>query len=299
MAALLYINRHKFIYLLLVPGVIYFLIFQYGPLYFLQVAFKEYNIFLGLQGSKWVGFQNFQRLFTTKFFMQAFSNTVIISLMYKVFAFPAPIIISLFLNELRSQRFKRIVQTIIYLPHFLSWVIVGGIFITILSPAGGLVNELLGLVGIKPIAFMTSKAWFRWILVLSDIWKSCGWGTIIFLAAISTIDAELYESAVIDGAGRFRQMWSITLPCIMPTIIVVFVLSLAKVLNLFEQVFVMYNPLVSAVSETIDTYVYIRGIEQADIAFATTAGLFKNIITVTLILITNQIVKIFQGETVI
>ncbi|MDR1539317.1 MAG: ABC transporter permease subunit [Clostridiales bacterium] len=294
-----YINLHKFTYLLILPGLIYFLIFHYSPLYFLQVAFKDYNIFKGLSASNWVGFKNFQNLFSTKFFMQAFSNTVILSFMNKLFGFPAPIILALLLNEVRLPKLKKLVQTVVYLPHFLSWVIVGSIFITMLSAQGGLVNELLGMIGIGPISFMTSKAWFRWVLVFTEIWKSCGWGTIIYLASISGISPELYEAAVVDGAGRLGKIWHITLPCIIPTIIVVFVLSLAKVLNLFDQVFVMYNPLVSSVSETIDTYVYQIGIVRADVAFATTVGLFKNVITVALILLTNQAVKKIQGETVI
>lgn len=294
-----YVNQHKFIYLLLLPGVVYFVVFHYVPLYFLQVAFKDYNIFLGLQDSQWVGLSNFRDLFTSKFFLQAFNNTVILSIMNKVFGFPAPIILALLLNELASQRFKKTVQTIIYMPHFFSWVIVGSIFITLLSPQGGLVNEFLGLFGIEPIAFITSKKWFRWVLVFTDIWKSCGWGTIIYLAAISSISPDLYEVAVIDGAGKLKQIWYITLPSIIPTIIVVFVLGLAKIFNLFEQVFVMYNPLVASVSETIDTYVYQIGIVRAEIAFATAAGLFKNVITVVLILLTNQLVKKIQGESVI
>lgn len=297
--AVAYLCRYKFIYLLVLPGLIYFLMFHYYPMYFLQVAFRKYNVFGGLKSSPWVGFENFINLFQTKYFVQSFWNTIILSFMNKVFGFPAPIILALLLNELKAQHFKRTIQTLVYMPHFLSWIIVGGVWLTMLSPEGGLINTVLGLFGVEPIYFAASNAWFRWVLVFSHIWKECGWGTIIYLASMSGVDPELYEAAIIDGADKFKQAIYVTLPSILSTIIVVFVLGLAKILNIFEQVFVMYNPVVAQVSETIDTYVYQIGIVKGDISFAVTVGLFKNIISLLLILGTNKLVKRIQGYNII
>jgi len=283
----------------MLPGVLFFLTFNYYPLYFLQIAFKKYSVYAGLENAKWVGMQNFISLFNTRYFMEAFRNTVIISFMKIAMAFPVPIILALLLNEIRNRIFKRSVQTIIYLPHFLSWVIVASIWSNILSPSGGLVNELLKFSGAEPIFFMADKKLFRWILLYINIWKESGWNTIIYLAAIAGIDQELYEAAIIDGANRLKQTWYVTLPSILPTIIVVFILGLAKVLNVFEQVFVMYNPVVAEVAETIDTYVYQIGIIKGDMSFATAVGLFKNIISLVLVLTTNYITKRIQGSYVV
>jgi putative aldouronate transport system permease protein len=293
------LKRYKFIYLLLLPGVVYLLVFRYYPMYFLQIAFKDYSIFTGLKGAKWVGFANFVDLFKTKYFLQSFRNTLIISGMKILLEFPVPVLLALLLNEIRQQVFKRSVQTIVYLPHFLSWVIVGSIWINLLSPSTGLVNGIIKRLGGEPIFFMADKSLFRWVLVFVDIWKSSGWGTIIYLAAITGIDQQMYEAARIDGAGRFRQMFSITLPTIMPTVLVVFILGLAKILNIFEQVFVMYNPVVAEVGETIDTYVYQVGMVRGDMSFATTVGLFKNVISLALVLLTNAWSKRVQGASVL
>ena len=211
-----------------------------------------------------------------------------------------PIILALLLNEIRSVWFKKGIQTIVYLPHFLSWVIVASIWINILSPEGGIVNEFLVKVfHIDPIFFMADKSVFRWVVVAADVWKETGWGTIIYLAALTGIDLALYESARVDGANRLQQILHITLPSILPVILVVFILGLAKVLNIFDQVFVMYNPVVAEVAETIDTYVYQIGMVNGDIAFATAVGLFKNIISLVLVLGTNWISKKIQGVSVI
>lgn len=293
------LKRYKFIYLLMLPGIFYFAVFSYYPMYFLQIAFRKYSIYTGLEGAKWVGFKNFIDLFESPFFLQALGNTIILSLMNLVFSFPVPIILALLLNEIQSQLFKRTVQTLIYLPHFLSWVIVGSIWITILSPSNGLVNYLLGLFGVEPIFFMASKQHFRWVLLASNIWKGAGWGTIVYLAAITGIDQQMYEAAIVDGASRLKQTIYITLPSILPTIMVVFILNLAKILNIFEQVFAMYNPVVAEVSETIDTYVYQIGIINGDMSFATAAGLFKNIVSMCLVLITNTIARRIQDSSVV
>ncbi|WP_105615449.1 ABC transporter permease [Vallitalea okinawensis] len=293
------IKRHRFLYLLILPGILWFVIFKYIPMYFLQVAFRDYNVFVSLSESNWVGLDNFVKLFTSRYFLQALSNTLIISGMKLLFGFPVPIILAILLNELRRQRFKKTVQTLLYLPHFLSWVIVGGMWAVILSPTGGIVNEFLALFGMDPIFFMADKSWFRWVLLFSDIWKGAGWGTIVYLAAISGIDSEMYEAAMIDGANKFQQAIRITIPSIVIPITVVFILRLGKVLNVFQQVFVMYNPAVSEVSETIGTYVYQVGMQKGDLSYAIAAGLFKNIVSLILILGTNKIAKKAQGFSII
>lgn len=293
------LKRHRFIYFLMIPGILIFLVFDYYPLYFLQVAFRKYNLFKGLAGSPWVGLDHFKTLFNTKYFVQALGNTMTLFAMGRIFIFPVPIVLAILLNELRRPAFKRTVQTLVYIPHFLSWVIVGGMWATLLSPSSGLVNELLKMFGMEPVFFMASKAHFRWVLIFTDMWKNAGWGTIIYLAAIAGINPELYESAIIDGAGRFTQAVRITLPSIAPAIFVVFILSFAGALNIFEQVFVMQNPVVAEVSETIDTYVYQIGLQRGDISFATAVGLFKNLVSLTLVILTNRIAKKTQGFALI
>ena len=284
----------------MIPGLLLLLVFNYYPLYFLQIAFKKYTIYTGIGGATWCGMDNFAKLFQTKYFLQSLKNTFVISFMNILVGFPLPILFALLLNEMRCMWFKKGVQTIVYMPHFLSWVIVASIWITILSPNGGIINEILVKVfHMEPVFFMANKRIFRWVVVVVDAWKETGWGTIIYLAALTGIDLTLYESARVDGASRLQQIFYITLPSILPVILVVFILGLAKVLNIFDQVFVMYNPVVAEVSETIDTYVYQIGMVNGDIAFATAVGLFKNLISMTLVLGTNFLSKKIQGVSVI
>ncbi|MBS6646293.1 MAG: sugar ABC transporter permease [Clostridiaceae bacterium] len=291
--------RHRFAYLLMAPGILFFLVFNIYPLYFLQIAFKKYSVFGGLENAKWVGLDNFRRLFATKYFGQALSNTLILSFCNILVGMVVPVAIALFINELRNRRFARFVQTSVYLPHFLSWVIAGGIWLSLLSPQGGLVNEFLGLFGIEPIFFAARPDLFRGVLVFTYAWKSAGWQSIIYLAAVTGIDSSLYEAARIDGADRMQCMKSITIPLILPTISVVTILQVGKVLELFNQVFVMYNPVVAEVSETLGTYVYNMGIVKGDMSFATTLGLFKSLVSVTLVLVTNKISKKLSGNSVV
>ncbi|MBT9775155.1 ABC transporter permease subunit [Clostridium sp. MCC353] len=291
--------RHRFAYLLMAPGILFFLVFNIYPLYFLQIAFKKYSVFGGLENAKWVGLDNFRRLFATKYFGQALGNTLILSFCNILVGMVVPVAIALFINELRNRRFARFVQTSVYLPHFLSWVIAGGIWLSLLSPQGGLVNEFLGLFGIEPIFFAARPDLFRGVLVFTYAWKSAGWQSIIYLAAVTGIDSSLYEAARIDGADRMQCMKSITIPLILPTISVVTILQVGKVLELFNQVFVMYNPVVAEVSETLGTYVYNMGIVKGDMSFATTLGLFKSLVSVTLVLVTNKISKKLSGNSVV
>lgn len=288
--------RDKYLYLLLLPGLVYMIIFKYVPMYGLVIAFKDYNILAGVMDSPWVGFLQFERLFRGPDFTQIFQNTIIISTLKIIWGFPAPIILALLLNELKNIYFKRFTQTIIYLPHFISWVIFAGIITIFLNPVDGFVNYLTTAFGGKPIGFLTEPAYFRSILVVTDIYKEIGWGTIIYLAAMSGVDPSLYEASVMDGATKYRQMWHVTLPSIRPVIIILLILSLGNILEAgFMQIFLLYNPLVMSVGDVIDTYVYRRGIVDASYSLGAAAGLFKSIIALILIVAANRIVKWF-GE---
>lgn len=284
--------RDKYLYLLLLPGILYFLIFRYLPMYGIVIAFKDYNIFAGVNGSEWVGFEQFQRLFRAPTFTQVFSNTLIISLLKLFFGFPAPLILALLLNELANKRFKKFTQTVLYLPHFVSWVIMAGLITTFLNPTTGLVNDIIMSFGGEPINFLVEKRLFRPILVITDIYKEIGWGTIIYLAAFSGIDPELYEASMVDGSNKFQRIWYITLPSIRSVILILLILSLGNILNAgFDQIFLLYNPLVYDVADIIDTYVYRKGIVESSYSLGAAAGLFKSVIALILIMLSNFVVK--------
>ena len=286
------IARKKALYILLIPGIFYFVLFDYVPMYGAIIAFKDFKPLDGILGSRWVGLQNFIDFFNHPSFSLVLSNTVIISFYKILFGFPAPIILALLLNEVKVSGFKRLVQTVTYLPHFLSWVVITGLVSSVLSPSTGIVNILLKSMNIKPIYFMADPKYFRAVLVITDIWKEVGWGSIIYLAAISGINQELYEAAIIDGAGRWKRTVYITLPSISSTIIIMLILRVGSIMNAgFEQIFMMYNASVYDVSDVIDTFVYRMGLERRRYSFATAVGLFKSIIGFTLIVITNKISK--------
>lgn len=291
------ISRNRYLYLLLLPGLIYFIIFKYGPMYGVIIAFQDYNMIKGISGSEWVGLEQFERLFRTSTFKQVFMNTFIISLLKLVFGFPAPIVLALLLNEIRHRVFKRVTQSIMYLPHFVSWVIFSGIIISFLNPVDGLFNFIIKEFGGDPINFLIRSEYFRTILVTSDIYKGMGWGTIIYLAAITGVNLELYEASRIDGASRMRQTWHITLPAIRPVIFIMLILSLGGILEAgFEQIYLLYSPLVYEVADVIDTYVFRMGIQRANYSLATAAGLFKSVIGLFFIVSANAIVKRFGGD---
>lgn len=280
------------LYLLLVPGILFILLFKYTPMYGIIIAFKDFNIFTGFAESPWVGWKHFEKLFTSPDFALVFKNTVIISLLKILILFPLPIIVALMLNEMKKMIFKRTIQTVIYLPHFLSWVIVSGLFIDLLSTNGGLVNKLLVSLNLEPIAFFLDNNVFRSVLITSAGWKETGWSTIVYLAAFSTIDPVLYEAAKIDGAGKWKQLWHITLPGIAPIIILMFILRLGSILEAgTEQILVMYNPVVYKVSDVIGTYVYRQGLGNQDYSFTTAVGLFEAVISFTLVIVGNSLSK--------
>lgn len=274
------------LYIMLIPGFILTAIYSYGPLAGLSIAFQKFNFAKGLFGSPWAGFENFEFIFMLPDFTRVLLNTVFIAAMKIVLGLVFPIIVAIMLNEMRSVKLKRSVQTFIYLPYFISWVIIAGVMIDMLSPSTGIVNRMLGVFGVKPIFFLADKSLFPYVMVLSDIWKTFGFDTIIYLAALTAIDPTLYEAAYMDGAGRFRCMRHITLPGIMPVIILCATLKLGNVLNAgFDQIYNLYSPVVYQTGDIIDTLVYRMGIEspvpQYDIA--TAIGLFKSVISFVLI----------------
>lgn len=283
--------RNRFSYILLLPGLIYFLVYKYVPMLGLVIAFQDFNPFQGFMKSEFVGLRHFAKIFEGEEVVRVLLNTLQISFLQIAFAFPMAIALALMLNEIRNELFKRLVQSVVYLPHFLSWVVVVGIFYILLK-SEGIVNQLLQLLGLQAVDFLTSPSLFKPLLILQVIWKESGWGTIIFLAALSGVNPQLYEAAVMDGAGRWRQMWHITLPSIRSTIVILLILRLGHVMDVgFEQIFLMLNPFVREVGEVLDTYVYEKGIRQADVSFATAVGLFKGVISLLLVVGANRLAK--------
>jgi len=281
---------NRYIVGMLYIGLTYYIIFCYIPMYGIQIAFKDYKFLKGIIGSPWIGFENFKMLFTGSGFLQVFKNTIIISFYKLTFGFPAPIILALMLNEVYNERFKRIVQTISYLPHFISWVIISGILLQVLSPSTGAVNYIIKLLGFQPIFFMGDSKWFRFTLVVSSIWKNVGFSSIIYLASVSNINPELYEAAYIDGATRLKRIIHVTIPGLMPVIMIQFILSVGSIINDdFDQIFNMYNEAVYDVADVISTYTYRMGLVNLQYGFSTAVGLSKNIISFILIIITNVI----------
>lgn len=284
-------------YILLLPGILFLILFKYTPMYGVVIAFQDFNIFDGIAGSRWVGLEQFSKLVHSEEFAKVFVNTLLISVYKIVILFPLPIFIALILNEVRVMIFKRTIQTIIYLPHFLSWVIISGLFLTILSPSGGLVNNIIQYFGGEPISFMMSNDYFRSVLVFTAGWKEAGWSAIVYIAAIAGIDQEQYEAAAMDGAGRIRRMFSISLPGIMPTIVLMFILRLGAVLEAgTEQILTMYNPVVYETGDVIGTYVYRIGLGKMDYSFSTAVGLFNSVVGFILVISGNYLSKKFLSR---
>ena len=269
--------------LMLLPGVVLTAIFSYGPLYGIVMAFQDFNPALGFAGSPWVGLDNFKLIFSQPAFLSTIYNTFFISTMKIIFGTLASVVFALQLNEIRQNGPKRIYQTIVYIPNFISWVIMAGILTDILG-TNGIVNEALRALGAKPVQFISNRGVFPWTLIFTDVWKTFGFGTVVYLATMTSIDPELYESAVIDGAGRWRQTWSITLPMLIPIIILMTVLALGNVLSAgFDQVYNLYSPVVYPTGDIIDTYVYRLGLQNGKYAIGTAVGLFKSVVSSVLI----------------
>jgi putative aldouronate transport system permease protein len=293
-----YLWRYRILYLLSVPGILYFFLFKYVPLFGSVIAFQNYNIFKGITGSDWVGLEHFQKMFSHYDFLRILNNTLLLGLYDLVIAFPVPILLAILLNEVRMIVFKRLLQTIVYMPHFLSWVVISGIFMGIFSMDAGVVNKALGFLGMQPIYFLGEDSYIRSILIGSGIWRDSGYGTIIFLAAIAGINPDLYEAAEVDGAGRLKQIWSITLPSLLPTIMILLLLHIGKFLDLgFERVFVFLNPLNLESGEILDTYIYKAGLLSQQYSYTTAIGLFKSVVGLMLVLLGNFFSKKTTGES--
>ncbi|NLY73924.1 MAG: sugar ABC transporter permease [Firmicutes bacterium] len=290
------INQQKYILLLLLPAFIWYVIFMYMPMAFSAVAFTDFGFSATIN---FVGWDNFIRLFNSPGFWNALENTLLISAYNLVFYFPLPIVLALLINEFRSVAFKRVVQFIVYIPHFFSWAVVGSIFVMLLSPRYGIMNELVKLLGHEPIYFFVSPTWFRSILVTSHIWRDVGYGAVIYIATLVTIDPELYDAAWVDGAGAWAKLIHITLPCLYSTIATVLLLQVASILRLFEQVLVMYNPAVYDVADVLNTYAFVEGLQNGDFGFATAISLFTSVTSTILVFGTNWLSKKFFHESVI
>jgi len=285
------LRRNRYVYLMLSPVVAYYLIFHYGPMYGAIIAFKDFNPAQGILGSPWIGFQNFQDFFGSVYLVRLLRNTLAINLLDIIFGFPAPVILALLLNELVSQRFKRLVQTITYLPHFMSLVVVVGILIDFLA-RDGLVNNLLAAAGVPSTSFMQESGWYWTLYVGSGIWQAVGWGSIIFLASIATVDPTLYEAAVMDGASRFRQMWHITLPGIMPMVVTLLILRVGMMMSIgYEKTLLMYNPSTFDTADVISSYVYRKGVLGMDYSFSAAVGLFNSVINFAFLIAANRLAR--------
>ncbi|WHY03514.1 ABC transporter permease subunit [Neobacillus sp. DY30] len=281
------------------PGLLYFIIFKYLPMAGLIIAFQDYQPFLGILGSPWVGLKHFIRLFTEPTFFMLLKNTLILFALNLVIFFPMPIIVALMLNEVKNRYFKAGIQTIIYIPHFMSWVIIVSISFIFLNVDGGIINEFLASIGMEKISFLTSPDWTRTIYITQIIWKELGWSTIIYLAAITAVDTQLYEAAEMDGAGRIRKTWHVTLPAIRPVIITLLILKIGSTLDLgFEHMYLLLNSLNRSVAEIFDTYIYTAGLKNGQLSFSTAVGLFKGLVGLVLVILANKLAKKFGEDGV-
>lgn len=283
----------RLLFLLFLPAAIYYIIFEYGPMFGILISFKDYNPFIGVWASDWVGFKYFQIfIFENPDFLKLLRNTFLIGFYSIVWGFPAPILLALLLNELRNVVFKRFVQTISYLPHFVSNVVIVSMVLMFLSPDDGFVNNVLGMMGFEPIYFMSIPELFRTVYISSGVWQGIGWGTIIYLAALTGVDPSLYEASELDGAGRWQKMWHVSIPGITPVIIILLILNIGQLLGTgFEKVFLMYNPLIYETADIFSTYTYRVGIQQGNFSYATAIGVFNGLIGFILIFGANALAR--------
>lgn len=290
------IKRQKYLLLMLLPGILWYVVFKYLPMLGLSLAFTDYGFKAKVS---FIGLKNFKRLFSSTIFWNAFRNTLVISIMNIVFYFPVPLIVALMINELKSNRLKKGIQFLIYIPYFFSWVVVGSIFVNLLSPSTGPVNALIKALGNDPIYFMASPKHFRGVIVLSYIWRQMGYGAVIYIAALTTVDPQLYEAATIDGAGHWGRLVHVTLPSIRSTVVTMLLLNLSHVLMIFEQILVMYNAAVYDVADVLQTYVYREGVLNGDVGYSIAVGMFTSIISLILVLSTNKLSSVVLDETVL
>jgi putative aldouronate transport system permease protein len=293
-----YLNRQKYLYILLIPVIAYFIVFRYAPMYGIIMAFQDFNMFQGVFGSEWVGLDIWREVFNTKAFWLSVRNTFLLNVVSLVVVFPMPIILALLLNELLGDRLKRIIQSTVYLPHFISWIVLSGIMIMILSERG-MLNSFLAAFGWQPITFLADTTWWIVAYILSDIWKEIGWSSIIYLAAIASMDLSLYEAAKVDGASKWKQIVHITLPGIKPTIMLLLILNIGSIVSIgFEKPFMLGNPFVSDVSDVISTHVYTYGVVNTRYSYSTAVGLFQSVINLILIVAASKISKKITNESI-
>lgn len=292
-----YFRRHWQLYAMFVPAAILLLIFNYVPMYGTVLAFKEFSPRAGILGSEWIGLENFRTLFSNSYFFTVLGNTLKISLLKFIAGFPVPLILALMMNEVRSSKFKRTVQTVSYLPYFISWVVVAGILINLCSIEGGIINRIIEFFGGNAINFFGNGKAFVGLLVVSDIWKGAGWGTIIYFAALSGIDPAIYEASMIDGANRWQRIRYIIMPALVPAISINLILTCQSFMSAgFDQIFNLYNRTVYKNADIIDTYIYRIGITDGKYEISTALGLFNSVVTITLILVTNKLIKKMGGR---
>ncbi|WP_136603908.1 ABC transporter permease [Paenibacillus dokdonensis] len=286
------IQKSYELYLFLLPTIAYFLIFHYGPLYGLQIAFKNYIAVKGIWGSPWAGFEHFERFFNSPQFLIVLKNTLLLNLYELAVSFPIPIIMALLLNQINNVRFKKLIQTVTYAPHFISGVIIVGMLFVFLSPRNGLINELIVFFGGNPVYYMARPEWFKTIFVFSGLWQNAGWSMIIYLAALTNVSPDLHEAATVDGANKYQRIWHIDLPSIMPTVMILLILNIGNFMNVgFEKVYLMQNALNIDASEVIQTYVYKSGLLSAQYSYSAAVGLFNAGINFILLISVNELAK--------
>ena len=290
------VTHYRYLHLMVLPGLAFFLLFKYVPMYGIIIACKNYKGaaggFSAIMSAPWIGLKNFEIFFNSLYCERVFKNTIYLSLLRLIFSFPAPILLALMINEIRANWFKRTVQTITYMPYFLSWVVVAGLLNTLLSPDNGAINTIIKMAGGQPVYFLTSKQWFRPILIISEIWKNIGYGSIVYLAAITSIDQEQYEAARVDGANKLQQIIHITLPALSEIIAIMLILQIGKMFDdNFDQIFNLYSPSVYEVSDVFETYVYRNGIQQSKFSYSAAVGLVKSVLALAMIVFSNKASK--------
>lgn len=283
--------KYRVLLTMMIPAMIYYIAFHYVPMYGITIAFKDFNMRYGIEGSAWVGFAHFEQMFCGLSFRSVFWNTLILGILKLIVGFPFPILFAMLLNELQNARFKKLVQTVSYLPHFLSWVVLGSVLIYFLS-FDGPINQMLSMLGFQKIGFLTDAHWFRFTLLITHIWKSFGWSAIVYIAAITNVDPEIYEAAVIDGASRVQKIVYITLPSIMPVITVMLILASGSIIkDDFDQVFNLYNSAVYSTGDVLATYSYRQGVVDTNYSYSTAVDLFRNVVSLVLVVLSNQFSK--------